>query len=190
MGDRERCMYCLDSLGTDIEHFRPKTSYPDRMFVWSNLLLCCTACGRWKLDRFPLSKNGEPLLIDPTAEDPWVDLDFEPSTGMLVPRFLPNQNLDSERGTTTIRILHLNREALATGYRRTFLHLSKLVREAISNEGSSVETLFDSLSSADDHGLLGWCLLNNGQYEPPFSELRTLQPERWRRLCHLIENGS
>ena len=48
MGERERCMYCLDSHGTDIEHFWPKTPYPERMFFWPNLLLCCTECGRLK----------------------------------------------------------------------------------------------------------------------------------------------
>src|SRR5437870_1894125 len=41
MGERQRCMYCLDSHGTDIDHFWPKQPYPDRMFVWTNLLLGC-----------------------------------------------------------------------------------------------------------------------------------------------------
>jgi hypothetical protein len=68
MGERQRCMYCLDSHGTDIDHFWPKKPFPDRMFVWLNLLLCCAECGRFKGDEFPLS-NGQPLLIDPTMED-------------------------------------------------------------------------------------------------------------------------
>jgi hypothetical protein len=33
MGARERCMYCLDSHGTDIEHFWPKMPYPQHMFT-------------------------------------------------------------------------------------------------------------------------------------------------------------
>ena len=67
MGKRERCMYCLDSHGSDIEHFRPKSNYPKRMFRWRNLLLCCTECGRFKGSQFPL--NGKrPLLIDPSKE--------------------------------------------------------------------------------------------------------------------------
>lgn len=48
MGERERCMYCLDSHGTDIEHFWPKTPYPERMLRWANLLICCAECGRFK----------------------------------------------------------------------------------------------------------------------------------------------
>ncbi len=31
-GERERCMYCLDSHGTDIEHFWPKACYASRLF--------------------------------------------------------------------------------------------------------------------------------------------------------------
>jgi hypothetical protein len=42
VGQRQRCMYCLDSHGSDIEHFRPKAVYPRHMYRWTNLLLCCT----------------------------------------------------------------------------------------------------------------------------------------------------
>lgn len=55
MGLRQRCMYCLDSHGADIEHFRPKANYPKRMYDWPNLLLCCSECGRFKGNQFPLS---------------------------------------------------------------------------------------------------------------------------------------
>lgn len=46
MGPRQRCMYCLDSHGADIEHFRPKANYPQRMYDWPNLLLCCAVLYR------------------------------------------------------------------------------------------------------------------------------------------------
>jgi hypothetical protein len=74
MGERERCMYCRDSHGTDIDRFWPKTPYPERMFVWLNLLLCCAGCRRIKGDRFPVAGD-QPLLVDPTAEDPWRHLE-------------------------------------------------------------------------------------------------------------------
>ncbi len=32
MGPHERCMYCHDSHGADIEHFWPKSPYPEKMF--------------------------------------------------------------------------------------------------------------------------------------------------------------
>jgi uncharacterized protein (TIGR02646 family) len=82
-GNRQRCMYCGDSHGTDIEHFWPKQAHPERMFRWLNLLLCCTECGRFKGQVFPL-ENGSPVLVDPTADDPWQFLDFDPATGNIV----------------------------------------------------------------------------------------------------------
>ena len=65
MGERQRCMYCLDSHGSAIEHFRPKAAYPARMYHWPNLLLCCTECGRLKGNQFPLAGR-QALLIDPS----------------------------------------------------------------------------------------------------------------------------
>lgn len=81
-GDRERCMYCSDSHGTDIDHFWPKSAYPSKMLVWPNLLLCCAQCGRHKGTQFPLDQD-RPLLIDPTTDNPWDFLEFEPRTGIL-----------------------------------------------------------------------------------------------------------
>lgn len=100
-GHTERCMYCEDSHGSDIEHFWPKSSYPERMFVWRNLLLCCAECGRLKGQQFPLDETNNPLLLDPTSENPWQHLDFDPETGNIVPRFDVEQNAFSRKGDST-----------------------------------------------------------------------------------------
>ena len=54
-GPRERCMYCVDSAGSDIEHFWPKGAHSDRMYIWENLLVACAPCGRFKGQQFPLA---------------------------------------------------------------------------------------------------------------------------------------
>ena len=179
MGEYQRCMYCLDSHGTDIDHFWPKKQFPNRMFVWPNLLLCCTECGRFKGDEFPLS-NGQPLLIDPTADDPWLHLDFDLLTGNIVAKFHPDQIDYSEKGLKTVEVLHLDRrEALASGYQKTFRRLASRVREALSQPTPSANDLITSLREADDHGLLGWCFRASGQDEPPFRDLRIKHPKLW-----------
>jgi len=179
MGRHERCMFCLDSHGTDIDHFWPKTPFPERMFTWPNLLLSCAECGRLKGDAFPRI-NGQPLLIDPTVEDPWQHLDFDPLTGNLVARFHLDQNACSVKGVETVGVLHLDRrEALAAAYQRTFRRLARLVREALSHPHVSSELLLDGLREADDHGLLAWCFFGNGQEEPPFRELRAQYSHVW-----------
>lgn len=78
----KRCMYCEDSAGTDIEHFYPKSDYPERAFGWDNYLLACSTCNsNYKRDEFPVDDDGGPLLIDPSTEDPFDHLEFSPSTG-------------------------------------------------------------------------------------------------------------
>lgn len=179
MGEHERCMYCLDSHGTDVEHFWPKTPYPERLFLWPNLLLCCAECGRFKGERFPLAE-GQPLLIDPTAEEPWLYLDFDPTTGNVVARFDVDANDWSPKGIKTVEVLQLDRrEALAAGYRRTLRRLSSVVERHLSEGAPAAGDLVAALRDADDHGLLGWCFMGTGQNVPPFSALRQQQPDAW-----------
>ena len=64
----QRCMYCGDSLGTDIDHFEPIREFPAGTFVWRNHLLACSYCNsNAKRDLFPRDAAGTPLLIDPTS---------------------------------------------------------------------------------------------------------------------------
>lgn len=98
---RARCMYCEDSYATDIEHFWPKSGYPLHTFDWLNYLLACSHCNsNLKRNLFPLDPNGDPLLIDPTSEDPRQHLTFIPSTGEFVEK--------SPKGKESIDVFGLN----------------------------------------------------------------------------------
>ncbi len=178
-GSRERCMYCCDSHGTDIEHFWPKANYPERLFQWSNLMLCCAECGRFKGNRFPLN-NEMPALVDPTADDPWEFLDFDPTTGVVVARFDPTANAESPKGVETVRLLQLDRrEALNDGYLKTWRRLVATVEAVLNQEQPDAKMLMRALVEADDHELLGWCLFGTGQRVAPFLNLHTQWPEVW-----------
>ena len=188
MGDRERCMYCLDSHGTDIEHFWPKAPYPERMFRWLNLLLCCTECGRFKGKQFPLSAAGMPMLVDPTTENPWEHLDFDPKTGNIVPRFDLAANDYSAKGRETVRVLNLDRrEAMAKGYKRTLRRIAGVCDEALNDAHPDPAALMFRLREADDHGLLAWCFKGSGANDYPFSELRAKHPAVWSACVAAVE---
>lgn len=123
---RSRCMYCEDSLGTDIDHFWPKGNYPNRAFQWANYLLACSHCNsNQKRNLFPLDATGTPLLIDPTAEDPRDHLTFSPSTGRYV-AFSP-------KGDKSIEVFGLNDDVatrrLPTGRKQAFVSLVALLRD-------------------------------------------------------------
>ena len=187
MGERQRCMYCLDSHGCDIEHFRPKSSYPKWMFKWNNLLLCCTECGRIKGSQFPLSGR-RPMLIDPTKEEPWDYLDFDPITGNMTARFDLQANDFFAKGLRTVSTLQLDRrEALAAGYAQTYRKLCAVINGFVNTPSQTADDLIDALLQEDEHGLLGWCFKGAGQSEAPFSQLRNQHPQVWRVCCAVFK---
>lgn len=178
-GNRERCMYCGDSHGTDIEHHWPKAVYPERMFRWPNMLLCCTECGRIKGVQFPIV-DGEPMLVDPSTDNPWEFLDFDPRTGNIVARFNAAIQQFQPKGEQTVDVLRLDRrEAMARGFRRSYKRIKQTVEEALEQDEPNADVLFDELSEADDHGLLGWCFTGLGSREAPFADLQARHPHLW-----------
>ncbi|MEY4530761.1 MAG: hypothetical protein RLZZ156_1482 [Deinococcota bacterium] len=184
-GNRKRCMYCMDSKGSDIEHFHPKSLPPfDKMFQWKNWLLCCTDCGRNKGVQFPIDKEELPLLIDPTIENPWLFLDLDVNdTWGLIGRHDLSRDAISLKGQTTVTVLLLDREDLNKGYKKTWKRLVKIVEDFLHTpyeESEFIEVLLDD----DDHHLLGWCFHGTGENESPFSELKQQHPEIWQRFVN------
>lgn len=112
-----RCGYCNSSVGvTDsgsIDHFYPKYKFPERAFDWDNLMLSCHACNISKMDHFPLDAHGDPLLFNPRTDDPQSHFKLN-EDGRL--RGL------TPKGTASIEIFRLNREALAEARRRERLY--------------------------------------------------------------------
>lgn len=104
---REQCMYCGET-GSTIDHFEPVVRNPLRTFDWLNHLLACFTCNSSKKGgRFPVSTDGQPLLIDPTVEDPLDHLLLALSTGWYVPL--------TDKGTATAEVCDLNRPLLVQG---------------------------------------------------------------------------
>lgn len=105
---RLRCMYCGDNQGTDVDHYEPVATSPQKTFVWLNHLLACSACNsHHKRHQFPLGDDGTPLLLDPTTDDPFIHLALALSVGRYAPL--------TERGEATINICQLNRDILCRG---------------------------------------------------------------------------
>lgn len=186
MGERQRCMYCLDSHGCDIEHFLPKTPYPQHMFRWRNLLLCCTECGRIKGDRFPMSGK-RPLLVNPCKEEPWRHLDFDPQTGNITARYIAKAHAYSAKGEATVQALDLDRrEAMAAGYRKTWRRLAAKLSEFLE-QPSEINELIAALHDADDHGLVGWVFKGSGQTEALAQRLHADHPQAWAACYSAFE---
>lgn len=110
---RDRCMYCGDNEGTDVDHYQPLALAPLLTFTWLNHLLACSTCNsHHKRDVFPLDAAGRPLLLDPTVDDPFEHLTLSLATGRYWPR--------SQRGQVTIDVCGLNRDILTRGRQTAF----------------------------------------------------------------------
>lgn len=109
----ERCMYCGDNQGTDIDHHEPMARNPLRTFDWLNHLLACSHCNsHHKRDRFPVDEHGRPLLIDPSAEDPFDHLMLSLTVG--------EYRALTGKGRESIEVFGLNRPILARGRQQAF----------------------------------------------------------------------
>lgn len=104
-----RCMYCLDSLGTDIDHFEPLSRAPLRTFCWHNHLLACSRCNsNFKREEYPCAEDTEEcLLIDPSTDDPADHLELLVAVGKYDDK--------TRKGKESIRVFGLNREDLVQG---------------------------------------------------------------------------
>ncbi|MDR2117742.1 MAG: hypothetical protein LBP87_15295 [Planctomycetaceae bacterium] len=107
-GSGNRCMYCSNSASSDIEHFRPKSLFPEKTFEWNNMLWVCSPCNRKKEHAFPTDRNGHPLIIDPVSENVWEFLYIDQKFGILIPR--SDTEIHKVRAEKTIEILGLESE--------------------------------------------------------------------------------
>lgn len=115
--DGGRCMYCEDSEGTDIDHFRPKAVYPEWTYVWENHLWACSSCNsNHKRERFPTDPQGAPMLLDPTVDDPHAHLWL--ST-------LGYYDHTTARGEASIEVCGLNRALLVGARRKAWVSLQR-----------------------------------------------------------------
>lgn len=122
-----RCMYCEDSAASEIEHFWPKSHFPELVFVWLNYLYSCGPCNRIKGSHFRILVSGTeyidvkrvkalpaeptkglPALIDPRRDDPlkFMGLDLK-DTFWFVPRHAVG-TVEYMRARYTIDRLKLN----------------------------------------------------------------------------------
>ena len=154
-----------------MEHFRPRSQFKGLWYDWNNLLLACADCNPAKLSNFPVSDDGEPLLLDPSDPtlDPEDHIEFvvrekqangELPLGLAIPRG------DSPRGKETIRVIklsgahHIRRRRETLGkLKSAYLSLLTEAKRTACGTGDAheVERLKNELqeSSGDDKAYAG-----------------------------------
>lgn len=126
----QRCVYCEDSVGDEVEHIEPKDLYPCKVFVWTNYVYACGRCNVFKgrsfsvidgdrivdVTRLPSAPvvpplHGFPAFVNPRVEDPLDYLHLDLETFWLVARD-DKEPLSRKRADFTIEVLKLNRDVV------------------------------------------------------------------------------
>jgi uncharacterized protein (TIGR02646 family) len=142
-----KCAYCEAKMAhvssPHVEHYYPKSKFPDQMFDWQNWLLSCGRCNDKKWTHFP-ECDGQPCLLNPTTENPAAHLDF------LREQILPR----TRRGKETIHLIGLNRSPLED---ERALWLSRI-------DGLLLLACFVSEAYAEARELLIWAMQADAPY--------------------------
>ncbi len=128
-----------------IEHYRPKSKFPEYTFEWENLLLACGVCNgkQFKGDKFPIIDASIPAFINPCNDIPseHFKFDYDINTG------LAGIYGKTNRGEITEIELGLNRPELIK-YRSNFV--KKLVFLALkASEDNKAQVLLEEACKQD-----------------------------------------
>jgi len=118
----EKCSYCEiipSSSYMEVDHFEPKSLYPELVLDWDNLLPACRKCNNYKLNHDTRTFQ----IIDPTKinPEPYFDYSFlsiNPS----------NTSPDWDLSKRTIDVCNLNRYELSKERRELLSHLDNYQR--------------------------------------------------------------
>jgi uncharacterized protein (TIGR02646 family) len=126
-------------------------------FSWNNLLLGCTNCNQppAKANKFPVRdesrrawrpdsalEDEEPLLLDPSRDDPAQHLDFDTSgesAGYVIPL------KDSARGRESIEVYRLNRDGLIQARKSQALAIAQAENVFVSAQNLGDDQLQDAI---------------------------------------------
>jgi hypothetical protein len=168
-----------------IDHYRPKAAsqqeagapfrrpgYYWLAYDWDNLLLVCVICNQTcKRNLFPLQNDGrralshlhplheeEPLLINPTRENPADSISFREEYA-----FALNGN---DRGRITIELLKLNDRSDLVERRREWIRVLRVLREVLMlfpHSPTAVEVqqiLGETVLDTAEYAAMSWCFLH------------------------------
>lgn len=125
------CSFCDGSVGSEsretVEHFRPKTVFPELAYTWDNLFVCCDVC-QGKGDGF------DELLLKPDEQEYSFERYFVNNykTGEIEPNPAADVQ-DRARALITIRLYQLNKDI------RKLLRLRELKRFNYKPEEDSID---------------------------------------------------
>ena len=78
------CGYCEEDDKGEVDHFRPKSRFPERVYEWENWVFVCHACNHVKGGKWPAGGYVDPCAKSRNAR-PEAYFRFDTTTGEILP---------------------------------------------------------------------------------------------------------
>lgn len=137
----DKCAYCEIIVPRDVEHYYPKSKYPEYMFQWTNMLFVCKNCDTDKGQKFPVEggHRDRPLLINPCEVDPALYITWDLQSGRPVPTADPGRK---ERGLKTLGALpQLKHQSLADERRTVARNFRFILEQALEESPTPADVV-------------------------------------------------
>jgi uncharacterized protein (TIGR02646 family) len=155
----DRCAYCESKITAPkqhIEHFRPRSRFPQKTFDWSNLFGSCNDqehCGKHKDNKSCVPSYQTTDLIKPDEEEPEKLLLFLSDGTVAIRRNLAPE--DQHRATETIRVFNLNTASLISQRRQAVQgYLSLAEEQSLLSDTDWQEYIAEELQEAAGHAFV------------------------------------
>lgn len=79
------CGYCEEVCKGEIDHFQPKSRFPQLVYAWSNWIWACHDCNQFKGDKWPAGGYVNPCAKSKPAR-PESFFTFDTTTGEIIPK--------------------------------------------------------------------------------------------------------
>ncbi len=174
-GSGGNCMWCSSNESSHVEHYRPKSTFPQLSMAWENYLWACSICNStYKKDQFP---DGAEQLINPVDEPVW-DFFYIDDVGLLTARFDVATGALDRRALSTLQVVKLGRDDVAARRRSQMKQLKTSAADTLARAQSGqidkvevLQRMSDWRQNALQPDVSSFFLDGPGKNESPFREL-------------------
>lgn len=184
-GHTQCCHYCQIGIANEIEHYRPKSYYPDFVFDWENYLYICGRCNKVKSNKFKLKKadgsiweklappplDGAPFLINLREESGLDFLEINLADFTYSPRANISDSFAIEKAEYTIKALDLNWDVWLTNRESSFGNYMNALRayvaycNNINSSNTSIQEIKNQIYKERNHSV--WFEMKRTYQERP-----------------------
>ena len=132
-GEGELCMYCSSNEPSQVEHYRPKSVFPERALEYENYLWACDICNRAKSDRFPPDTEAGESILNPMEDNVWEHFFLEDTFGRLLKRTDGETEKPFPRAESTCKIVGIDRENVQIKRKYCFSRLKRDIQRALED---------------------------------------------------------